>query len=507
MVASLAQALQAQLSLDSDETRESQEHLVPFIERVRPGYRAAPHHRHLARVLEAVERGERRFIIITMPPRHGKSEMASVHFPPWYLGRHPNRRVILASYGASLAQMFSRRARAVVQSEQWPFPYRTSGDLAQVERWDIERHKGGLIAAGIGGAITGQGADLFIVDDPVRNAKDALSATVRESTWEWFTSTAFTRLQPNGAMVVIGTRWHEDDLIGRILKGGTSEKWELVNFPAIAERADILGRLPGQALWPEQYNLEALEEIHEQIGTRAWTSLYQQRPAPAEGAVFLRPWWRFWHPNGQDFPAVSIRSGDGTVILIPSEPLPPVFDETIQSWDMAFKSVDDGSYVVGQTWSRAGSRAYLRAQRRERLNFPSTVAAVEREAMLWPDARARLIEDAANGPAVLATLSSRISGLIAVPPRGSKLERANAVSSLVEAGNVYLPHPEIAPWVGAFIEELADFPNGENDDQVDAASQALARMLHPKSGTIREVIAQSVSWASPEAPAAWSQGW
>jgi len=413
----------------------------------------------------AVARGECKRLIIEMPPRHGKSETTSVKFPAWYLGRHPQRRIITASHTATLAARFSMRARNdFAQYAPEVFGLQVNPEVSAMYRWDVldpdaepGTPPGGMIAAGIGGPITGHGADLAIIDDPHKGAEDANSQVQRDAVWDWFRYVLRTRLMPDAAIILVLTRWHEDDLAGRLIAQAAADpeadQWTILRLPALAEDDDDpLGREHGKALWPERYDKRALEAIKATVGSYVWAALYQQRPAPAEGGVFKRDWWRFYRQP------------------------PTRFDELIQSWDMAFKDTKTSNYVVGQIWGRSGADKYLLDQVRARLDFPGTIQAVRSLSAKWPKARAKLVEDRANGPAVIATLKREVSGLIAVEPQGSKEARAAAVSPEVEAGNVYLPDPAIAPWIHDYIEELAAFPTGQYDDQVDATTQALLRL-------------------------------
>lgn len=444
----------------------SRDNLIVFTRRLFPAYRAAPHHWRIAQALEAIERGDIDRLVLTVPPRHGKSTLASINFPAWFLGRNPDSRIIAASYASTLAYRFSRQARNLLAHPLWPFDVQTAGDLANVQTWDIADHRGGYLAAGVGSGIAGHGADVLLVDDPVRNAEEADSETYRENTWDWFNQDAVTRLEPGGRIVLIGTRWHEDDLIGRALASG--EAWERIDLPALDHEA--------RALWPERFSADALARIKTQIGSRAWEALYQQRPSAAEGGTFKRHWWRFWHHPGQPLPPVPARMADGSVHLCPCLPLPPFWDEHLASWDMTFKDTKDSDYVCGQIWGAWRADRYLLDQTLAQLDFPATLAAFRELSERWPRARRKLVEDKANGPAVIATLRNDIAGIVAVEPDGGKVSRANAVTAEVESGNAYLPHPRLAPWVDAYIEELANFPTGKHDDQVDATSQALLRL-------------------------------
>lgn len=394
-----------------------------------------------------------------MPPRHGKSELTSHWFPVWYLDHFPDRNIILTSYEADFASNWGRRVRNSILEHSDQLRVRISEDSAAANRW-VTTEGGGMVTAGIGGPITGRGAHVLIIDDPVKNAEEAHSKTYRDRAWEWFISTAYTRLEPGGSVIIVMTRWHEDDLVGRVLSM-TDEVWEEVKLPAIAEENDPIGRKPGEALWPERYDENELKRIKNTVGSYVWNALYQQKPSPAEGGIFKRSWWKYY-----------------------SEP-PGEFDEIIQSWDMTFKDTDTSDYVVGQVWGKKGANKYLLDQVRAKMDFPTTIQALRNLSAKWPKARAKLVEDTANGPAVIATLRKEIPGLIPVTPQGSKEARAYAVSPQVEAGNVYIPDPRRCPWVNDFIEECAAFPNGANDDQVDAMTQALLRFeLRAKPGII-----------------------
>ena len=424
-------------------------------------WQVAPHLDLLAERLLDVAQGKLKRLLIQMPPRHGKSEFASAHFPAWYLGTFPDRRVILASYEHDFAASWGAKAKDRF-SEFGPLLWRlwVRRDRQAADDWQIAGHSGGMVCAGVGGPITGRGADLLIIDDPVKSAEEANSETYRERAWNWYRSTAYTRLEPAGAILLIQTRWHEDDLAGRVLAEAakTGEPWHVISLPALAEAGDVLGRQPGEPLWPARYPVEDLEQIQASLGGYWWQALYQQRPAPPEGALFKRDWWRFY----------------------PLRDLPPQFDRVIQSWDMAFKETTDSDYVVGQVWGAKGARIYLLDQVRERMDFAKTLQAVEALSDKWPAATLKLVEDAANGPAVISALQLKVRGLLPVKPQGGKLSRAQAILPLVEAGNVWLPSAEEQPWVEQFLAEARSFPVGAHDDQIDAMSQGLQRFLNVK---------------------------
>jgi predicted phage terminase large subunit-like protein len=422
----------------------------------------------LDKALQQVSEGKIKRLIVTMPPRHGKSERVSRMFPAWHIGRNPDDEIILASYSLDLSRSFSRFARDTVADHSSIWGVQVDARNQSAESWGIDGKRGSVNAAGVGGPITGRGARIAIVDDPVKNAEEAASETMRQKIWEWYQSTLYTRLTPDGRVIVVMTRWHEDDLVGRLLKKEADEiaegthqgdRWHVINMPAIAEDGDMLGRDAGMPLWPEYgFDLPKLEQIKRDVGSRVFASLYQQRPSAAEGNMLKREWWRYY------------------------EVIPPV-GSMIMSVDAAFKDSDDSDFVAVQVWAKSGPNMYLVDQVRARLNFPATLTTIENMAKKWPQATLKLIEDKANGSAIIQTLGKRMGGIVPVNPMGGKVSRVNAVSAYIEAGNVYLPRN--ASWVHDFVEECANFPNAKHDDQVDAMSQALYRFIYV-NGTLPE---------------------
>lgn len=299
-----------------------------------------------------------------------------------------------------------------------------------------------------------------IIDDPVKNREEANSATYRERNWDWYTSTFYSRLEKHGSILICATRWHEDDLIGRLLRQAKetpdADQWTVVNLAGICEEAGAKDdpREVGQPLWPNKYDLKRLGRIQATIGPRDWVSLYQQRPAPAEGEVIKKAWWKFW------------------------KVLPTAIDLLIISADLNFKETQRSDFTVFQVWAKAGKDFYLVAQVRARMGWIKQKHASWSIIEDWPDYDKFYIEDAANGPALVAEMQETFPGILPVQPKGSKLTRLEAVSGLIEAGNVYLPDPSQPEnlWVNDLISEVAVFPNGANDDQVDALTMALSQM-------------------------------
>lgn len=272
----------------------AQNELIPFSGFVRD-YDASWLHREIARQLERVERGEVKRIMLFVPPRYGKSEMGSILFPAWYLGKHPEKEIITASYSADLAQDFGYKTRNLVATEEYQELFKTKlrDDSKSKAKW-LTQEGGGYTAVGVGGAITGRGADILIIDDPIKNREEAESQLIRDKIWSWYTSTAYTRLEKDAAVILILTRWHKDDLAGRLLdaqkEGG--DKWEVVKFPAIAVEDEIF-RKEGEALWSAKYNLDALQQIKNTIGVYDWSALYQQEPVSSESQEFKQEYFKY----------------------------------------------------------------------------------------------------------------------------------------------------------------------------------------------------------------------
>ncbi len=430
-------------------------------------------------------------LIISMPPRHGKSMFISQYFIAWYLGNRPNAQVILTSYEAGLAGLFGGRVRdSIIEfgPELWGLDVRHN-KMAATD-WELVGRDamgipvtGGMRSAGVGTGVTGRGGDLIVIDDPFKDALQANSPNYRGRVWQWYLSTLFPRREPGAKQICVMTRWNEDDLVGRLIEeteDQEGERWVTLFLPAIYDdesEPDPLGRELGEALWPERWPLEELERIKATQTPYWWGALYQQRPAPVEGNIFKRAWWKFWAPLDliESLPPVRLHGLDDPSIL---EPLPGM-EFSAQSWDLAFKKGANTSYVVGQVWGRAGANAYLLDQSRARRDFPETLDAIRDLTAAHPDVETKWIEDAANAAATLSILSKEIPGMIPVPVEGSKPDRATAVASYAQSGNVYLPHPAIAPWVLEFIESVSAFPNAKTDDEVDTMSQALRKMFKP----------------------------
>jgi len=483
-----------------------------------PGYLIRPHidllSEKLAEAVADVERGISRKLIVSMPPRHGKTELASVYLPLWLLRRDHRTKIGIISHSPNLAATWGRRVRRMVERHGPKLGLSIAADAGAVSEWETPEG-GGVMSRSIGQALAGVGFNVLIVDDPVRDFAAAHSESTRQAVWDWWTANAVTRLEPPSLVVVIATRWHEDDLIGRLLSDeheGDPSEWDQIILPALADHdpekgeSDPLGREPGEPLLSplvpaeedtpkgRKLALERFAELRRNVGSYAWSALFMQRPAPAAGAIFNAGWWRFWNTN----PAAA--TDDGRIQHLNPEALRS--GRVITSWDATFKDTKASDYVVGQRWARLRANRYLLDQVRARMSFTKTVAAMKAfvsTGVAAELAHTHLVEDKANGPAILDALKDEISGLKPVNPRGSKEARARAVTPEVESGNVILPDPTMPgyEWVNAFIAETRSFPTGEHDDQVDGMTQALDELRAGGFASITVPGQRSTSASAP----------
>jgi predicted phage terminase large subunit-like protein len=410
-------------------------------------------------------------LMVSMPPQEGKSQRTSRRFPTWMLTRNPDLRIAIVSYAHSVARRWGRAIRDDIQSHGNTLGLTINPNSSAAHDWEIDKKDGSVYCVGITGSLTSRPVDLLIIDDPYKNGEQADSDAWRETVEDFWTEVALPRLGSGAAVVIIQTRWREDDLTGWLKANDQAGEWRVINIPAQADHrpekgeTDPLDRQPGEYLVSARGRDAAeWERKKREVGSRSWTALFQGKPSPGLGNVFLRDWWQFY-----DTPQW-IEREDGSRWAIG-------FDEVVQSWDMAFKDTAGTDYVVGQVWGRRGLSVYLLDQVRDRLGFVATTKAVRALSARWPQATAKYVEDKANGPAVINALRQKVAGLVPVEPDGDKLARARAVSPFAEAGEVWLPAFELCPWASDVVEECAKFPNDANDDIVDALSQALNRML------------------------------
>lgn len=417
-------------------------------------------------------------LVISMPPRHSKSSSASVIFPTWVLGRNPTKKVMMTTYGATLSEKHSRKARDVVQSKEYSKIFGEMSNLKEkvvinpvatkVEEWEIDGYKGSYTAIGVGGASTGKGAHLLIVDDPHKDREEVESTVMRNKVWDWYTGVARTRLQKGGAIIIIMTRWHEDDLAGRVLaQGGFKE----LKLPAIAtEDNDAIGRKIGMPLWPELYDLPALHDLRKDIGSRDWNALYQQDPSGSGDGMIKREWFRYG-----TFPA--------TEDIV----------KCIQVWDTAYTEktendpsvcltgflLKDGSFFVADVW-----RGYVAA--------PQLKTKVMQKYLQWNEVfrvSTIYVESQGSGILLLQALKSEMSHLPAMACNTdseygkSKVARLSPILIYMENGQiVFLKN---APWLPEFEGELLKFPRGKNDDQVDVLVYAVSKCIGSLSRSVR----------------------
>ncbi len=384
-------------------------------------------------------------LVLSCPPQHGKSLTVTETFPSWYVGKYPDKRCIIACYNDDFAGKFGRRNKAKID-EVGQFIFDIKLKKSSDRDMEIADHDGGIITRGIMAGITGNAGDLIIIDDPVKNRMEADSSTYRERLWEEWENSIMTRTQAGTKIVIIQTRWHEDDLAGRVI---ANENFvEVVNIPVEAEENDILGRNIGDALCPEiGKDNKWLQEFKQRYadGKRAWNALYMGRPTSAEGNIFKREWWQYYNKLPDHIQLVGI------------------------SVDATFKDSDTSDFVAIEVWGKLNNDYYLIDLIKKRMDFPETLRAIRYMADKYPNKHSILIEDKANGSAIISMLKHEIGGIIAITPTESKIARANAITGIVEAGNVYLP--EYADFTGEFVEEFASFPNGVHDDLVDACTQ------------------------------------
>ncbi len=422
--------------------RQARRSLLDFTEYTFPRYDRAPHHELIASKLEAVARGEIKRLMVNMPPRHGKSELASKRFPAWFVGNAPDKQLITASYSHDLASGFGREVRNIVQSPEYAALFPNSGlahDSKAADRWHTDQ--GGVyIATGVGGSITGRGADVFLIDDPLKDDEEAQSERIRDKIWAWYQTVAYTRLMPGGSIVVIQTRWHEDDLSGRLLEemANGGDQWEILSLPAISDE--------GEALWPDRYPIDALRQIQRGMDSRYFSALYQQKPTPDEGDYFKREWFRYYdrlptelrYYGASDY-AVTAKGGDYTV--------------------HAIVGVDpsDNMYVVdmwrGQTDSDVWVESFLDM-------------AAQFKPMLWAEEQGQIIKSI--GPFI--DRRQRERGVYLRREQfasvSDKPTRSRSFQARMSMGRVFFP--KRAQWLPELEAELLTFPVGKHDDQVDA---------------------------------------
>jgi predicted phage terminase large subunit-like protein len=422
--------------------------LLDFCQRTIPDFAAPRHIKHLAELLESVERGDLRHLLVTLHPGSGKSLLLQ-GFAAWYFGRNPRRKIIAASAGAELAERNSRASRGLFSEPRWPFEgVELSKATSAQNRWDTTQG-GGLFAVGVGGGITGWRGDLLLLDD-LQN--DALSVGERDGLWQWFTGVLTPRLEPGGAVILVQQRWGPDDLPGRIMESAEASDWTVVRLPAIAEENDPLGRSVGESLWPERWPLAELERQRLVMGSRAFETAFQGNPIPAEGNLIRAEWF-------------STRYG---------EP-PTEFSKVVCALDAAAKVGVANDYSALVKIGVAKGAFYVLDVWRAKVEFPALIRRVTALGDETPKPSAIYVEDASNATALIQALKREAHlPIVPVTAKGSKISRVEGITGTLEAKKVFLPKD--APWLLDFERELLSFPAGKHDDMVDAFTLALSKL-------------------------------
>ena len=459
-----APEIQEELSVEDKARQElalrilTRKRLLPFVERFNADYQAGWVHKDICRRLEQFSRDvvakKSPRLMLFMPPRHGKSTLASVSFPAWHLGRNPEHEFISCSYSGSLAMGFSRKVRQLLREPTYKtaFQTRLDPDSQSAEAW-LTTGGGGYVAAGVGGGITGKGAHVLVIDDPIKNREDSESENNRSANWDWYTSTAYTRLAPGGGILVILTRWHDDDLAGRLLKAADEggDVWEVVRYPAVAEEKEEY-RDYGEALHPERYSLKALDQIRSAVGPRDWSALYQQNPVSDDGEYFTRDMIQYYDDDEVDPDAMRYYC----------------------AWDLAIGKRDRNDYTVGMVVG-VNDRDELFVIDAVRGRFDG-FEIVERILDLYEEWKPSMVGiekghiEMALGPFLEKRIRER--GLYEIyikdlkTGRRDKEARARAIQGRMQQGMVYFPRDAV--FTGPLVAELLRFPSGIHDDQVDA---------------------------------------
>ena len=442
--------------LREDKKERCKNNFMPFVTQMWSSFIAGKHHKDMAEAFERVAEGKLKRLIINMPPRHTKSEFASYLLPAWFLGKFPNKKIIQTAHTAELAVGFGRKVRNLVNTPeyQFVFPTKLSADSKAAGRWNTSAG-GDYFAIGVGGAVTGKGADLLIIDDP-HSEQEAMQGTagVYDRVFEWYNAGPRQRLQPGGAIVIVMTRWSKKDLTGQILQNEANrggDPWELIEFPAIMPS--------GKPTWPQFWKKEELENIKAELPVSKWEAQYQQNPTSEEGAIIKREMWKIWEKDS-----------------------PPACEYIIQSWDTAFEKNNRADYSACTTWgifrSETQNGEYINniillEAIKERMEFPELKARAFEQYKTWNPDTLIVEKKAAGAPLIYEMRQMGIPISEYTPSKGSdKIARVNAISDLFASGLVWCPETR---WADEVIEQCASFPNGDHDDLVDSTSQALLR--------------------------------
>lgn len=467
---------------------------MSFIRECKPNYKPSWFHHILADKLDKVAKKEILRLMIWMPPRYGKTEQASRMLPAYIYGRDPTAHIIAASYADSLASRNNRDVQRIINAAPYQrlFPetklkntgIRSRDSNTYIKNntfFEVLDHGGSYRSVGVDGGISGMGGDFLFLDDPIKGAKEANSPTYRDGLEEWFDNVFYLRREPDTAIVIIMTRWHEDDLCARLIEKSKADpkadKWEVVQFPAIRdaqsieENPDGDPRTLGQVLWPEKFSLKDVESTRATVttkrGSRTFQALFQQRPIAKGSAIIKRHWFRYYTE------------------------LPPRFDLVLQSWDLAYEGKDSSSYCVGQVWGFLRPNFYWLDEFRDKMDFPDQIRAILSLTSKWPQATTKLIEKKATATALISMVESQITGIQTINPTEDKEARLLAASPPVEAGNVWLPSPTVVSSIEDWVDEVVKFRKGKIGDRPDAFSQMVTYITGKLSGEFTEELAES----------------
>jgi predicted phage terminase large subunit-like protein len=456
---------------EAKDKEQSKDDFLTFVKRMWPAFISGRHHKTMASAFERVASGELKRLIINMPPRHTKSEFASYLFPAWFLGKYPEKKIIQTAHTAELAVGFGRKVRNLINQEDFQNVFSgisLSADSKAAGRWNTNKN-GDYFAIGVGGAVTGKGADVLIIDDPHSEQEAALGAynpEVYDKVYEWYTSGPRQRLQPGGAIIIVMTRWSTRDLTGQIIKSATqregADEWEVIELPAIMPSGD--------PLWPEFWPLEQLNSLKAELPISKWSAQYQQDPTSEEGALIKREWWQEWEKDS-----------------------PPPCEAIIQSWDTAFLKTQRADYSACTTWgvfyfpNEDGvnqPNLILLDAYKEKLEFPELKRAAYDKYWEYEPDQMIVEAKAAGSPLIFELRAMGIPVTEFTPSRGQdKIARVNAVTDLFASGVIWCPPTR---WAEEVVEECAAFPSGEHDDLVDSTTQALLRFR--QGGWIRSAM-------------------
>lgn len=464
---------------------EATKDFLQFVKYTYKEYQVNWHHKVMCTYINDFIDGKISRLIIEVPPQHGKSELISKRMVAMLLGQNPKLKIVNSGYSDRHIAKFNVETQRIIESEEYRelFPETTisgkfqkyGGNWAKnVDRFEICGHAGGYKTVGVGGPLTGSPMDIGIIDDPFKDYEQARSFNRRELIWNWYTTVFRTRMHEKTRICVIMTRWHEDDLIGRIRElsngdGDDSEDWKILTLRGIKEDKDAFEydiRDVGEALWPDKFSLPFLKK-QKFLSTKNFNSLYQQNPTSEEDGIFKRSYF------------------NDSYLSLPDK---SEFDAFCFSWDMSFKDLKTSDYVVGQYWAKKGANIYLVDQVRGKMDFPTTLEAFRSFCAKYPWVLAKLVEDKANGSGIMSMLKKEVYGLIEINPKDSKDSRASAITPLFKAGNIKLPARERCPWIEDYKDELIAFPDGKYDDQVDATSQALLYLCGGNEGVVNDII-------------------